>query len=169
MENSFTHKLAEIAQIIQGFWPVFLFFIAGVWSFIKLRGYLFGKLAQQDNKLDIHKEKITHIEDVLFSGSNGSPPFITEPEHDRLQLQCQEKINSKIDSINSDIKDMKATMKEGDECRKDARAETSAQFSALRKEFAQFYTNMQSLMREVVTQNAINDVEIKNIKDKIKD
>ena len=121
-------------------------------------------------KVDIesNKNRINEHHGLLTSGIAGGAPFITEGEHDKLQSTCQGQINDKIKSIVDDIGEMKDTMKQGDECRKDARVETAHQFSALRKEFKEFYSGINEMFLPLVKQTAVNESEIKHLLEKVK-
>ena len=116
---------------VTAFWPVIVLTGAVIVGYVELRG-----------KVKTNYKVLQKHESLLTSGIAGGAPFLTEPEHDKLQNSCQAKIESQIHNIEKDMSSMKETMKEGDECRKESREESTIQFAALRKEFNEHHTNV---------------------------
>ena len=138
----------------------------GPWVFyivIFIVGYskLQSQVKMNSDKLDDHTK-------LLTSGNGGGAPFITEPEHDKLQATCQAQIYQKIDNMETNMAEMKETMKKGDECRTEAREETSNQLSAIRKDMGTFQKGLYDIINPLVTKVAVSESEINHINEKIR-
>ena len=102
-----------------------------------IAGYIDLKGQVKENTKDIDK-----FARLLSSGEAGSPPFITDGQHVKLQAACQQRFDSRITGFERDITRMSGIMKEGDISRNAARKERQDDFTALREEVNGHHTQI---------------------------
>lgn len=116
-----------------------------------------------------HGVTLKKHEALFSSGENGTVPFITDARHEKAMETCKDGMYEKIASMESNMKEMKETMRKGDECRSDARAETSGQLSAIRRDMKDFQNQMFDIINPLVIKVALNELEIDHMNGKIKE